>query len=174
MPPVRDSKGRFQRWDPNAISVPESFARAMVAWRDKSFVETRDQARINLNGRMMNRQTGRTLDDVEQNSRTTPFGFILATKRPSLIAWMLGSKRKAYTVVPKRAKVLSWFKLGVGRIFARRVNIPEWTFTPVRPVLQDAVDRKKDFMVRLFEKQITEAFKQAFPDTRIEWKVNWK
>lgn len=159
------------RYDPNAISVPASFARAIATWKGKSFEATFDEARTNLTGRMMNRQTGRTLDDVAKQSKETEFGFDLATNSISLIAWMLGSPRKAYTVVPVKKKVLSWFVPGQGRVFARRVHIPAWRFSPIRPVLQDAIDRKRDFMLQLYETEILKALSRAFPSVKIEWKV---
>lgn len=159
------------RYDPNAISVPAAFARAVVEWKTQSFERTSDDVRTNLTGRLMNRQTGKTLANVEQNSKLTEFGFKLATSMPSLIAWMLGSNRKAYTVVPVRKKVLSWFVRGQGRVFARRVHIPAWKFTPVRPVLQDAIDRNKTFMEKLLENKILTALSELFPDVRIEWRI---
>lgn len=157
---------------PSAISVPAAMARAMVRWKGESFSRVMKEVEANLTGGMMKTRTGATLRDVKRNSKTDPLGFTLRTKKASLIAWMNGSPRRAFTVVPRNKKVLSWIDKRTGqRVFARVANIPAWKFTPKRPVFQDAVDQKRTFMERLLELEMVRAFNQMFPKTQIIWRV---
>lgn len=162
----------MSRYSPNSITVTESFARAVAAWSGLSFKAVMKDVRSNLSGGMMNKVTGDTLRDVEKNSHLTVAGFTIGTGSPSLIAWMLGSQRKAFTVVPRAKKVLSWVDKSGKRVFARKVNIPAWKFTPKRPVLQDALDKNKSLIKRIFEAEILAALSRTFPDVRIDWRLS--
>ncbi len=127
------------------------------------------EVRINLSGRMMNQRSGATLSDVMQNSRLTRAGFALATTKPGLQAWMAGSKRRAFFVAPVQAKALSW-KVGARRFFSKGHMIGPWTFSPKRPVFQDAIDRTLDsrFIVAAWPKE----FKRTFRGGKVSIRLN--
>lgn len=106
------------------------------------YLEARKYTRENLSGRMMNQRTGRTLRNVMRHSAETKDGFKLATTSPSLKAWMRGSRRRGFWVLPISAKLLHWKDKRTGESrFSRGHFIPPWTFSPKRPVFEDAIDR---------------------------------
>ncbi len=85
----------------------------------------------NLSGRVLQRRTGRSLENVRQNSRLTRDGFAIGTTAPNLIAFEKGSPRKAYFVAPVQAQALRWIDSGGKEFFSRGHWIPAWRF-PVR------------------------------------------
>ncbi len=155
----------------NGLSVPVSFARALAEWKGASFAAVMRDVNLNLTGRMMNRITGKTLTNVQNESGLISRGFKISTSMPSLIAWMLGSRRKAYFVKPKKqGGVLSWTKNGK-RFFSRGHMIPAWKFTPIRPVFDNALERNKDLMETIYTKSIFKQLNNLFPDVRVRFQL---
>lgn len=106
------------------------------------YLEARRNVRENLSGRMMQQRTGRTLRNVMRLSKETSDGFKLATTAPGLIAWMKGSHRRGYWVLPIHGAVLAWRDKVTGQSrFSRGHYIPPWRFAPKKPVFEDAIER---------------------------------
>lgn len=161
-------------YDPRSLSVPESFARAIVRARDKSFSIVMNKIEENMRGRMMNVRSGASLANVksESQSRASATGFELSfrTSKPSLIAWMEGSTRKAYFVRPVTANALA-FTVNGKLVFSKGHQIPAWTFSPKRPVIRDGVERSLDEVGKVSAKEIIGALQGAFPDVKIQMRV---
>lgn len=151
----------------DSLSIPKSWADAIVRWRKPAFQLVKARVDENLSGRMMNRVSGQTQADVDRHSGEETFGFKVGTRKRSLIAWMLGVARRGYTVVPRRAKVLRWQGKDGQVHFARKVTIPPWTFKPVRPVIHEAFESKMDDVTKLFAKEAKAAMLEMFPPITI-------
>jgi len=143
------------------------FREGLKEFLDHQFDLAMFEVTRNLSGRMMHRRTGRTLQNVESQSKVLRTGFRLATTKPSLIAWMLGSTRKAYRVEPKRASVLAWTNLSGETFFSKGHIIPAWRFQPVRPVLDDALERRKKSLTKDLGEFITRSLNEVFPNERV-------
>ncbi len=154
----------------NAITVPRVIARAIVRWRKPALQTAMDAVRENMDGRIMQSRSGTTLKNIESQSKTTTLGFKVATTQPSLIAWMLGSPRKAFFVKPVQARALRWEK--GGRVFFSKGHmISAWKFAPKRPVLENAVDRSLPQITKDLGREIETAFREIFPNTRMEFRL---
>lgn len=174
----------------NSLSVPRAFADAVVRWRRAQFPAMMREVIANLTGRMMKRQSGKTLANVISKSRELPLGFKVATTSPSLIAWMEGSRRKGFWVFPKGRQVLRRTRTGFttrarkgaralrfvvnGRVvFSAGHYIPPWRFRPTRPVIENAFQRRQERMLAGWGREAQIAMKELFPDKKRKVVVNF-
>lgn len=153
-------------------SARRAITDAIIRWANDEFPPVMREVKRNLTGRMLRKRTGRTLRNVEQQSKVIrrPRGFRLATTSPSLIAWMTGAHRRGYIVRPKKAKALR-FEVGGKTIFAKRAVIPPWQFHPKRPVFEDAVQRRQPRFTKQLEKRVVGATNEIFEGRRITVRV---
>jgi hypothetical protein len=148
--------------------VREAFERgvkkALLEGMRGVYLEARKNVRENLSGRIMNKRTGRTLRNVMRQSKMTRDGFKLATTAPGLQAWMKGSRRKGYWVLPINARMLAWRDKQTGQMrFSRGHYIHPWTFAPKRPVFEDAIARiGQAGVLRAYKRSLGPSLRQTF------------
>lgn len=110
------------------------------------YLKAREETRDLLRGQMFNRQTGATERNVMRNSGMGRDGlsFHLKTTKPGLIAWMKGSRRKGYWVLPINFKYLRWKDKKTGEYrYSTGHQIRPWRFAPKRPLFETALQRLK-------------------------------
>jgi hypothetical protein len=146
-----------------------AFLAAREEWKRDQFAPLREELVKNFTGRMFNRGTGTMLGEVLQNTKLIEKGIEIGTSSPALIAWMLGSPRAGFFVRPKNpAGALSWIDKRSGqRRYSKGHFIPPWVFRPRRPALDDALERRKEPMVRAMREKALFALSLVFPNERI-------
>ncbi|MCH8851090.1 MAG: hypothetical protein IID41_00395 [Planctomycetes bacterium] len=151
----------------------QAFAAAVKGWQDEQIGPLRRELIRNFSGRMFQRRTGKMLSEVLAGTTKIKWGIRTSTSNPALIAWMLGSNRKAFFVKPKKAGgVLSWTNKAGSRFFSRGHLIPAWTFRPVRPALEDAMARRIGPMVQAMRRRSLVAMTVTLPNERIVLQIN--
>ncbi len=140
---------------------------ARERWKASQFPPVMREAEANLSGRFFRRRTGAMLRNVQEKSGLIPKGFRLATTSPALIAWTKGSPRKRFWVAPVRARALSWIGRDGNRRFSRGHWIPAWRFSPRRPALEDAMNRRRPRFQIAWQREMAAAMKQIAPPVRI-------
>jgi hypothetical protein len=69
------------------------------------------------------------------------------------------------------AKALRWEK--GGRVFFSRGHfIRPWKFSPQRPVIEDAFNRRERHMVAAYEREAKIALNEVFPNTKVQMVIN--
>ncbi len=150
-----------------AVTPHQAFLTAVKGWQDEQIGPLRRELIRNFSGRMFQRRTGKMLSEVLTGTTKIKSGIRTSTSNPALIAWMLGSPRKAFFVKPKKAGgVLSWTNKGGTRFFSKGHFIPAWIFRPIRPALEDAMARRIDPMVQAMRRRSLVALSVILPKER--------